>query len=209
MQLAAAPGKGAKYKAGQRGRRRQRFYRRGDRNFRGTFCWKSEDTSRNRGKRHRFEIVVAAKLDRTAIARGELLILPTIATVPDRPDGMDHMPRRQEISFGDLGIAGFAAVERAAFGQQLGPGSIMDRAINAAPAKERRIRGVDDGVNAQRGDVGNNDFQPRLADLAREAAQADAAALTVTPLSANSCCNSPAWNISRMMSQPPTNSPLT
>ena len=40
-------------------------------------------------------------------------------------------------------------------------------------------------------------------------AQAEAAALTVTPLSTNSCCNSPAWNISRMMSQPPTNSPLT
>ena len=209
MQLAAAPGKAAKYEAGQRGRRRQRFYRRGDRNFRGTFCWKSEHAGRDRWKRHRFEIVVAAKLDRTAIARGELLILPTIATVPDRPDGMDHMPRRQEISFGDLGIAGFAAVERAAFGQQLGPGSIMDGAIDATPAEERRVRGIDDGVNAQRGDVGNNDFQPRLADLARETAQAEAAALTVTPLSANSCCNSPAWNISRMMSQPPTNSPLT
>ena len=38
---------------------------------------------------------------------------------------------------------------------------------------------------------------------------AAAAAATVTPLSANSCCSSPAWNISRMMSQPPTNSPLT
>ena len=111
--------------------------------------------------------VVTAKLDRTAIARGELLILPTITTVPDRPDGMDHMPRRKEISFGDLGVAGLAAVERSALGQQLGPGRIMDRAIDAAPAKQRRIRRVDDGVNAQRGDVGNNDFQPRLADLAR------------------------------------------
>ena len=85
----------------------------------------------------------------------------------------------------------------------------MDRAIDAATAEERGIGSVDDGVNAKCGDVGNNDFQPRLADLARETAQADAAALTVTPLSANSCCNSPAWNISRMMSQPPTNSPLT
>ena len=85
----------------------------------------------------------------------------------------------------------------------------MDRAIDAAPAKQRRIRGVDNRVNAERGDVGNDDFQPRLADQARGGAQAEAAALTVTPLSANSCCNSPAWNISRMMSQPPTNSPLT
>ena len=61
----------------------------------------------------------------------------------------------------------------------------MDRAIDAAPAKERRIRGVDDGVNAQACDVGNNDFQPRRADLARGQAQAEAAALTVTPLSAH------------------------
>ena len=150
-----------------------------------------------------------AELDRTAIARGELLILPTVAAVPDRPDGMDHVPCWKEISSGDPGIAGFAAVECPAFRQQLGPGRTMDRTIDAAPAKERRIRGVDDGVNAQRRDVGNNDFETRFADLAREAAQAEAAALTVTPLSASSCCNSPAWNISRMMSQPPTNSPLT
>jgi hypothetical protein len=207
MQLAAAPGKAAKYDTGQRRRRRQRFYRRGDRNFRGTFCWKSKDAGRNRGKRHRFEIVVTAKLDRAAIARSELLILPTITTVPDRPDGMDHMPRRKEISLGDLGVAGFAAAQLAAFGQQPRPGRIMNCTIDAAPAEQRRIRGVDDGVNAQAGDVGNNDFQPGAADLARDSAQAEAAALT--PLSASSCCNSPAWNISRMMSQPPTNSPLT
>ena len=119
------------------------------------------------------------------------------------------MPGRQAVAAGDLGVTGLAAVQRAALGDQLWPRSTMNRAIDAAPAKERRIRRVDDGVNAQRGDVGNNDFQPRLADLARETAQAEAAALTVTPLSANSCCNSPAWNISRMMSQPPTNSPLT
>jgi hypothetical protein len=83
-------------------------------------------------------------------------------------------------------------MEHAALGHELGPRSAMDRAIDAAPAEQRRICRVDDGVNAQRGNVGNNDFQPRRADLAREAAQADAAALTVTPLSANSCCNSPA-----------------
>jgi hypothetical protein len=85
----------------------------------------------------------------------------------------------------------------------------MDRTIDAATAQQRRIRGVDDGVNAQGRDVGDDDFQPRRADLARGETQAEAATLTVTPLSARSCCNSPAWNISRMMSQPPTNSPLT
>ena len=100
-------------------------------------------------------------------------------------------------------------MERAAFREQLGPRRAMDRAIDAAPAEQGRIRGVDDGVNAQGRDVGDDDFETRRADLARRQAQAEAAALTVTPLSANSCCSSPAWNISRMMSQPPTNSPLT
>ena len=122
---------------------------------------------------------------------------------------MNHMPRRQTISPGDFGAAGLATVERAAFVEQFGPGRAMDRTIDAATAEQRRIRGVDDGVNAQRRDVRDDDFQPRRADLARGQTQAEAAALTVTPLSARSCCNSPAWNISRMMSQPPTNSPLT
>jgi len=85
----------------------------------------------------------------------------------------------------------------------------MDRAIDAAPAEQGRIGRVDDGVNAQRCNVGNDNLQPRLAELARGEVQAEAAALTTTPLSAKSCCSSPAWNISRMISQPPTNSPLT
>ena len=129
--------------------------------------------------------------------------------MPDRSDGMNDMPRRKTISQRYFGIAGFAAIKRAAFGEQLRSGRAMDRAIDAAPAQQRRIRGVDDGVNAQGGDVGDDDFNARGADLACRQAQAEAAALTATPLSARSCCSSPAWNISRMMSQPPTNSPLT
>ena len=117
------------------------------------------------------------------------------------------MPGRQPVTSGDLGVAGVAAVQAAAFGQQLRPGRAMDSAIDATSAEERRIGGVDDDVNAKSRDVGNDGFEPRLANLARSHAQA--AALTATPLSANNCCNSPAWNISRMISQPPTNSPLT
>jgi hypothetical protein len=100
-------------------------------------------------------------------------------------------------------------MERAALGKQFRPGRAMDRTIDAAAAEQRGVGGVDDGVNAKRCDIGDGDFQQRRAELARRKAQAEAAALTVTPLSANSCCSSPAWNISRMMSQPPTNSPLT
>ena len=122
---------------------------------------------------------------------------------------MNYMPRGKTISPSDFGVAGLAAVEGAAFDKQFRTRRIVDCPIDAATAEQRRVRGVDDGVNAQRRDVGDNDFQPGRADLARDQSQAGAAALTVTPLSASSCCNSPAWNISRMMSQPPTNSPLT
>ena len=133
-----------------------------------------------------------AKLDTASITGCEQRIFVAGTAVPNWPDGMDHMPRLEPVAFGDLGVAGLAAVQCPAFDQQFRSGSIMDSAIDAAPAKERRIGRVDDSVNAQRGDVGNDDFQPRLADPARRIAQADAAALTVTPLSANSCCNSPA-----------------
>ena len=85
----------------------------------------------------------------------------------------------------------------------------MDGAVDPAAAEQRGVGGVDDGFNGELGDVGDDDFGTRGADLARRQGQAEAAALTVTPLSASSCCSSPAWNISRMMSQPPTNSPLT
>jgi hypothetical protein len=100
-------------------------------------------------------------------------------------------------------------MERAALGEQFRAGGAMDGAVYAAATEQRVIGRVDDSVNAQRRDVGNNEFEPRRADLARRKPQAEAAALRVTPLSASSFCNSPAWNISRMISQPPTNSPLT
>jgi len=119
------------------------------------------------------------------------------------------MPRRQAISLRDLGVTGFATVQHPAFDGEFGSGSTMDRAVNTAATQQRAIGGVDDGVNAQCRDVGNDDLDTRWADLARGLDQADAVVPTATPLSAKSCCNSPAWNISRMISQPPTNSPLT
>ena len=90
-----------------------------------------------------------AQFDGAAIARGQRLIFALAAAMPDRADGMNHMPRRQPITPGDFGVAGLAAMQRAAFGQQLRPGRAMDRAIDATAAEQRRIGGVDDGVNAQ------------------------------------------------------------
>jgi hypothetical protein len=49
---------------------------------------------------------------------------------------MNHMPRRQTVTPGDFGAAGLAAMQRAAFGQQLRPGRAMDRTIDAATAEQ-------------------------------------------------------------------------
>ena len=57
-------------------------------------------------------------------------------------------------SASDLGAPGVAAAERAALGEQLGPGGAVDRAVHAAAAQERIVGGVDDGIHRQCSDVG-------------------------------------------------------
>jgi hypothetical protein len=153
--------------------------------------------------------MLVTQRDRTAIARSQKLGLAAVAALPDRPHRVNHVARRQPIALGDLGLARLAAMEHAAFHDEVRPRGAVDRAIDAATAEQRRIRGVDDGVNAELGDVGDDDLETGRADGADRIAQAEAAAPTGTPLSVNSCCSSPLWNISRMMSQPPTNSPFT
>ena len=205
------PGTGLREATEDHARQRRRCGQRiGDGCDRDSGCAISRETvdaSGNRRECDRGQAIRLTQLQRAAIAGGEQFVLALPAAVPNRSNGMDHVLGLQPITSGDFGVAGVAAVQCAAFGKQFGPRGPMDRAIDAAPAKERRIGGVDDGINAQCRDIGDDDFEPRRAELARD--QAQTAALTATPLSANSCCNSPAWNISRMMSQPPTNSPLT
>ena len=101
------------------------------------------------GKAIEAKTVFPAQLDGAAIARRQRLIFAPVAAMPDRTDGMDHMPGRQPITPGDFGIAGLAAAKRAAFGKQFRPGRAMDRAVDPAAAEQRGIGGVDDGVNAQ------------------------------------------------------------
>ena len=110
-----------------------------------------------------------AKFDSPAVARRQRSNLALIAAVPDGTDGMNNMSRWQPIRFGDFSVAGNAATERAAFGQQFRPCRAMYGAIDAAAAKQPGIYGVDDGVNAQRRDVGDDNFQPCRADAVFQA----------------------------------------
>jgi hypothetical protein len=42
----------------------------------------------------------------------------------------------------------------------------MDRAVDTAATEQRCIGRVDDGIDVQRRDVGDDDFKPRRPDLA-------------------------------------------
>jgi hypothetical protein len=208
MQLRASVRKTAEGNRGNGGRAGERFDHRADRNLRRTLGRKAVDARRDGGKRNRSQIVSLAQRQRAAVARRQRLILAGVPAVPHGPDGMQHMLCRQPVTWCDLDVASGAAIQGAAGGEQFGAGSAMDGTIDATAAEQRRIGGVDNGINAQGRDVGNDNPQGRRAELTACRNQAFAGA-AITPFSASSACNSPAWNISRMMSQPPTNSPLT
>lgn len=89
-----------------------------------------------------------AQFDRAAITGGKQIVLAEMAAVPHRPNGVDHMRRLELVAAGDLGIAGLATVQRAAFGNKFGAGRAVDGAIDATAAQQRRIGRVDDRVNA-------------------------------------------------------------
>ena len=174
----------------------------------GLIGGKAIDAGRDGGESQRRQVMIRGKRDRPAIAGGQRRRLARRTAVPHRTDRVDDMERRQPIAARDLGVARGASAKPAAFGQQFRPGGTMDGTIDAASAQQRIVGRVDDGIDGERRDIGDDDFECRRPDQFAGSRQAEAGA-SVTPLSANIFCNSPAWNISRMISQPPTNSPLT
>ncbi len=64
------------------------------------------------------------------------------ATAPDRTDRVDHVTCLQPVAAGDLGFTRRAAAQGAAFGEKFGPGSAVDRAIDATAAQQAFVGGV-------------------------------------------------------------------
>src|SRR5579862_4372208 len=134
--------------AAKRWRCRQGFDGRRDRNARRAIGRKAINAGGNRRKGDRGQIVVAAKRDGAAITGGEQLVFAALAAIPDWSNRVNDMAGSQPIAFADLGVAGLATTELAAFLEQPRPGRAMDRPIHAAPAEQRGVSGVDDGIDA-------------------------------------------------------------
>ena len=80
-----------------------------------------------------------------------------IAALPDGAGGVDHIAAGQVIGPGELGMAGFAAPQGAALGQQAGPGGPVDGPVHPQAPQQGGVGGVDDGVHPGLGDVTQDD----------------------------------------------------
>ena len=94
------------------------------------------------------------------MARGEKLVLALSAAAPDRPDGVDHVPRRQVARRRRLRVAGRAAAEAAALLEDRRAAGTVDRAVDAAAAEQRLVGGVDDRVDLLLRDVALDELDP-------------------------------------------------
>jgi len=118
---------------------------------------------------------------------------------------MNHMPRRQPITAGEFGVAGFATAERRHSTRSSGPAARwMHHRHRRRPSSDVFAAFT---IASTPSVVMSATMTPtRRSDQARTRAQAEASALTVTPCR-QAAAELTAWNISRMISQPPTNSP--
>jgi hypothetical protein len=80
--------------------------------------------------------------------------------VPDRADGVHDEPGREGEPRRDDGVAGGALANGGAGGIELGAGGGEDGAAHPAAPGEPLVRGVDDRVDRERGDVGPDRFEP-------------------------------------------------
>ena len=108
-------------------------------------------------ERHRLEMVLPCQRKARPVAGNELLLFAVIAAVPHRADGVNDIFAGQAVSPRELGLAGPAPAESPAFSQQLRPGRPVDAAVHAAPAEQRLVGCIDNGVHAHSRDVVSND----------------------------------------------------
>src|SRR5262245_14843671 len=133
------------------------------------------DAGRDGGKRDRAQALRGRERERRAITGRQQIVLALVSAAPHRADRVDDVLGFEAIAARDLGGAGIAAAERAAFGEQVRPGGAMDGAVDAAAAEQRPVGGVDDGPHIERGDVRNADLEPRRSDFGGEEGSAHGA----------------------------------
>ena len=118
------------------------------------------DAGRDRREGHRAAAQLIGDLESTAVAGGEELGLALIPAAPDRPDGVDHVPRREIAGRRGLGVTRGAAAEAAALLENRRAAGTVDRPVDAAAAEQRLVGRVHDRVDVLLRDVTLNELDP-------------------------------------------------
>ena len=117
------------------------------------------DPRRDRGEGDRADAEFVRPRQRLAVARREQLGLAESAAAPHRADRVDHPARGQPEPGRGLRLAGPATAQPAAVLDELRPGRTVDRSVDTSTAEQRRVGGVDDGVDVLAGDVAAHEAQ--------------------------------------------------
>ena len=108
--------------------------------------------------------VVGGEGEGVAVAGGELFGFAVGAAAPDGADGVDDPAGGQTKCGCDAGFTGGTAHAGTDFGDrqarlvEVGARGPVDGAVHAAAAQHPLVRGVDDGIDGEGGDVGVDDF---------------------------------------------------
>ena len=103
-----------------------------------------------------------------AVAGGQEVGFAVGAAAPDGADGVDDVLRGKAVAGREAGFARGTAHAGADFGDgqarfvEFASRGAVDGAVHAAAAQHPLVRGVDDGIDGEKGDVGLDDFDHGL-----------------------------------------------
>lgn len=130
-----------------------------DRQLRRMIRREAIHTRRDAGESDALQPMLRRESERVRVTRAQQLRLTIAAAVPDRTDGVYHMPGLELVALGDLRLARLATVQAHALAHQIGTGSPVNHAIHAASTHERGVGRIDDGIDIKLGDIAFEDLE--------------------------------------------------
>ena len=107
------------------------------------------DTRTDTGEGNALQVILLSQLHRRIVTRSQQFPFMIVAAIPDRPDGVYHLPTRQAIGIRHLALPSFATTKRPALCQQLRPRGPVYGTIHATATQQRPVRRIHDSIHLQ------------------------------------------------------------
>ena len=102
---------------------------------------------RDGGKGYPADAVLLGHTQRVPIAGREHFRLSLTASMPDRPDRMDHVLTGKVVALRDFRVARLAPTQLEALRPQPSASGTVDRPVDASPSQQRPVRGIHDRID--------------------------------------------------------------